>query len=129
MNNRIALRYGAALIAGVVAVLYFLIAAGTIVVLTDQAQSGDGVIPAVAGVAYAVLAVLLALTGKRSLLIAGAALALFTILGYFVVAPNRTPQFEAWGIAIKVLQAAIALGLGYLGLTKPGTEIGKPRAA
>lgn len=125
MSNRVFLRYTAAGIAAVVAVLYFLIALGTIVVLTDQAQSGGAAIPAAAGVAFAVLAVLLALSGRRAVLFTGVALAIFTIVGYFAVAPNRTPQFETWGIVIKALQAFLGLALGYLAFAQPREKTGR----
>jgi len=41
------------------------------------------------------------------------------------VAPNRSPQLEAWGIAIKVLQATIAASVGYLAFTRPHEAAGR----
>ncbi len=43
-----------------------------------------------------------------------ALLDLGAIVGYFAVAPSRDPHFEAWGIAIKVVQVALLAAVGYL---------------
>jgi hypothetical protein len=36
------------------------------------------------------------------------------IIGYFIVAPSSDPHFEAWGIAIKVVQVVLLAILGYV---------------
>jgi hypothetical protein len=46
------------------------------------------------------------------------------IVMYVVVAPQRTPSFEVWGILIKVLQATILAALTYLVLKSPAPRPG-----
>lgn len=117
MSSRLTgLRYLAAALAAAAGLIYLLIAVGVLEVVSTPAQSGDGLIPAVAGAAFLLVAIALALTASRAVEVAGVVIALVAIVGYFVVAPNRTPQFEAWGITVKFIQAAQLIVLGYLAL-------------
>ena len=108
------IRYFSAAVSAAVAVVYALIALGAIQVVSTVPQSGDWVIPGAAAVAFALLALFLAFTKNRIVPILGAGMSILTIVGYFVVAPHRTPSFEIWGILIKVAQAILVVALGYL---------------
>ena len=114
MLNGQVVRYASAAFSGAVSIVYFLIALGAISVVSTAPQAGDWVIPGAAAAAFAVLAVLLLVIPIRIVFILGAAMSALTIVGYFVVAPHRTPSFEIWGILIKVAQAALLVALGYL---------------
>jgi len=46
--------------------------------------------------------------------IAGAILQALVIAKYFLVAPQREPAFEVWGITIRVLQLALLVATTYL---------------
>jgi len=120
MLTRAHMRNAAAGVSAVIAVLYFLIALGVLTVVTTAPKAGDWVIPAAAGVAFAILAVFLVESRTRTAPIVGIALALFTILGYFAVAPNRTPSFELWGIVIKVAQGTLAIALAFVAMRPAG---------
>jgi hypothetical protein len=49
----------------------------------------------------------------------GAAFQAFAIIAYFSVAPNRTPPFEFWGIALRVAQVLMLAGLVVLLIRYP----------
>lgn len=65
-------------------------------------------------VAFAVVAVALYLVAERRVWELVAVADLVALIGYFAVAPSRDPHFEAWGIAIKVVQVALLAAVGYL---------------
>ena len=65
----------------------------------------------VAAALFALLAVLLATVPRRPVFLAGAALQLLVIVGYLVIAAERSPAFEAWGVSLKVLQVAVLAAL------------------
>ena len=66
------------------------------------------------------LAVVLAVSSARWVLAAGAALQILVLVGYVVVASERTPAYEAWGITSKVLQVLLLAALVYLATQRPG---------
>jgi hypothetical protein len=102
-------RFVAAGAAGLVAVLYLLIGFDVITVVQDQAEAGAAPV-LIAGVLFAALAVLLAVTASRRVLVAGAVLQVVVLVMYLVVATERVPAFEAWGLAIKALQVGLLAG-------------------
>jgi hypothetical protein len=111
------LRVAAACLAGAIAALYVLTGTGLVAVTAGQEP---GVVPPLlvgAGV-FAVLAVLTLVRSGRPTLLAGAALQPPFILLYLVIAAERTPAFEAWGITIKTLQVLLLGVLLWLALQR-----------
>ena len=106
MDGTGGLRYLAAGVAVVVALLYLLIGFDVITVVEDQATAGAAPV-LIAGLLFAVLAVLLLAWPKRRVLVAGAALQVLVLVRYLAVSGERSPAFEAWGIGLKVLQAGL----------------------
>lgn len=100
------MRFVAAGVAGLVAVLYLLIGVQVITVMEGQAEAGTAPV-LIAGVLFAVLAVLLAVSGARWVLFAGTALQVLVLVMYLVVAAERVPAFEAWGLGVKALQVSL----------------------
>jgi hypothetical protein len=100
------MRFVAAGVAGLVAVLYLLIGFDVITVVQDQAEAGAAPV-VIAGVLFAALAVLLLSTSSQRVLIAGAVLQVVVLLMYLVVSAERVPAFEAWGLGIKALQVGL----------------------
>ena len=49
----------------------------------------------------------------------GAAFQVFAIAAYFNVAPSRTPPYEFWGIALRVVQGLMLAGLVVLMIRYP----------
>jgi hypothetical protein len=111
------IRYVAAGLAATIALIYFLIGLGVLTVVTpvdgDQSMLVFG---ASAGAAFLLGAALLFVFDRRVLWILGAVLQLFVVWGYFAVAPDRIPSFEAWGISLRILQIPLVAALLYLAL-------------
>ena len=104
------LRYGAAVLAAAVGVVYLLIAL-QVVHVADTAGKDSPFLPMMAAaVAFWIGAVLLVLVDRWLVWLLGAAVQLVVLVGYFAVAPSRDPHYEAWGLAIKVAEVII-LGL------------------
>jgi hypothetical protein len=120
--NRRTVRRAAAALAGAMAAIYFLIGLGVLTVVegqsTDTSLLGFG---AMAGSAFLLGAVLLLATDRRWLWILGALLQLFVVGGYVMVAADRTPAFEVWGITLRIIQVPLFAALVYLAL-RPTTD-------
>ncbi|MFP3913233.1 MAG: hypothetical protein ACLFWM_00025 [Actinomycetota bacterium] len=102
----------AAGLSAVTAFLYLLIGARAVTVLdTPEDQTAFGLIAAAAFLAGS--AVLLVVR-RRWVWILGTLGVVFVIFTYFNLAPERSPQFELWGILIRVLQAGLLVTLAYL---------------
>ena len=113
--NRATVRHAAALVAGAMAVIYFLIGAGVLQVVTPNEDPGFLLVfGASAGSAFLVGALLLMRFDRRWLWMLGAALQVFVFWGYFSVAPDRTPAFEPWGITLRIVQVPLLIALLYL---------------
>lgn len=112
------IRYAAAGLAAVTAVLYLLIGLHLITVLDGNADQTWGLAPAAA---YALGAALLVGYDRRLVWILGALLQVFVIYTYFNLAAQRSPAYEVWGIAIRVVQFSLLAVLAYLA-TRPGSE-------
>lgn len=124
-SNPKLIRYLAAMIAGAAAAVYVLIAANVITVTEGQAEEAP-VPPIVAALLLVAVAVLLVRTDRRGVLIGSLAVQVFLIAFYFLVATERVPAFEAWGIGLKVAQGAVLALLAWLLLSR--TTTGQPRA-
>lgn len=102
------------------AAVYFAIALGLVNVVDPAAGNPSLVVFGVAAaLAFALGAALLLITDRIGPQIAGAVFMILVIVMYFVVAQQRTPAFEAWGLALKAAQAAILAALVYL-IVSPG---------
>ncbi len=115
-QGRRAIRYTAAAIAAGCAIVYFAIGAGLIYPPNGK-ESFLLVFGLSAGSMFVLGAALLAWTDRRAVLVLGALFQAFAIVAYFQVAPQRDPQFEIWGLSLKIAQAAILLAL--LDLLRP----------
>lgn len=112
-ERRQRIRYSAAAISLTAAIIYVLIGF-EILSIVDLAPAGAPDLLGfglASGAAFLLGAALLLATDRRGLWILGAAFQVMVIAMYFVVAEQRIPPFETWGILLKVLQVAI---LGFL---------------
>jgi hypothetical protein len=120
-ERRRSVRYMAAGIAAAVAIVYTLIGVSAISVVDvapgDEASMLAFGLPAAA--AFAIGAALLMLTDRRLLWVLGAVLQVLVISMYFAVAPTRVPNFEMWGILIRIAQVTLLTALVYLAVTRP----------
>ena len=117
--TRTQVRYGAALAAGAMAAIYYLIGLGVLDI--GGSKSGEmvdlGVFGGGAGTAFLATALLLAFTDRRWLWLLALVFQAFVYVIYFAVSASREPAFEAWGITLRLIQVPLVLGLGYLALT------------
>lgn len=118
--HRRTVRYAAAASAAVIALIYFLIGLGVLTVVTpagdDPSMTFFGFS---AGGAFLLGAVLLTALDRRMLWILGAVLQIFVVWGYVAVAAGRTPAFEFWGIALRIIQVPLFAALVYLVVRPP----------
>ncbi|MCL4248872.1 MAG: hypothetical protein KJ065_12065 [Anaerolineae bacterium] len=115
-QRRRIIRYVAAALAAVTAVIYVMIGLHLVSVLDGNADQTWALAPAAA---YALGAVLLVIYDRRLLWILGAALQVFVIFTYFNLALQRTPAYEVWGIVLRVVQLLILIALIYLEVRLP----------
>src|SRR5688572_4195228 len=119
--RRRVVRQIAAGLAAAVAIVYTLI--GLSVISVVQVAPGDeGSMLAFglpAAIAFAIGASLLMLTDRRLLWALGAVLQVLVISMYFAIAPTRVPNFEIWGIVIRIAQVTLLAALVYLAITRP----------
>ena len=125
-----ALRTAIAGLAAASAVVYLLIGLEVLVVVdvgpNDPSLLWFG-IPT--SLAFLVGAVVMLVSERRLWWVLGAALQVCAIVAYFNVAPTRTPPFEFWGIALRVLQVLIVVGLVALLVRYPRPGRHAPAAA
>jgi len=113
--NRTTIRHAGAVVAAVMAVIYFLIGAGVLRVVAPNDDPGYMfVFGALAAGAFLLGALLLMRFDRRWLWMLGAAFQVFVYWGYFSVAPDRTPAFEPWGITLRIVQVPLLIALLYL---------------
>lgn len=79
-----------------------------------------------AGFAFAVLAMVLALFGKRLVWAAGAAVPVIATIGYLAVSSHRTPSFEAWGLAMHGVQIVLIATLLHVAIGRPRHTTASP---
>jgi hypothetical protein len=114
-------RYIAAAISSAAALAYVLIAANVVTVMEEQAAEAP-VPPVVAAVLLAVVAGLLVRSDRRGVLIGAISVQAFLIVFYFVVAVERVPAFEAWGVGLKLAQGVVLVLLTWLLLTRAASD-------
>lgn len=127
-RRRRQIRYAAAAVSAATALLYFGIGVGVLKVVDVVSPAAPDMFAfgAPAGAAFALGAILLFAFDRRFLWILGAILQVAVIVMYFVVAPQRTPPFEIWGVVIKLLQATVLAALVYLTMRSPAIADGHP---
>jgi hypothetical protein len=104
----------AAGLSALTAILYFLIGLRVVTVLdTPEDQTVFGLI---AGGGFLVGAVVLLVVQRRAVWIVGTLGLAFVIFTYFDLASERSPQFETWGILIRIVQGIMLLVLAYLAI-------------
>jgi hypothetical protein len=124
-GRRRTIRYGAAAIAGTMAVIYFLIGLRVLDVGgTDADQQFLWVFGMMAGGAFALGAVLLVAFDRRWLWIVGVVFQVFVFWAYVDVSKSRNPPFEMWGITLRIIQFPLVAALVYLAVRapEPGTR-------
>lgn len=130
-RHRLTVRYLAAAASLVTAAIYLLIGFGVLEVV-DETAAAEGTslfeFGLMAGGAYVLGAMLLALFDRRWLWVLGAILQVGVIVMYVVVSQQRTPPFELWGVTIKVLQFVLLGALVYLSVRQPSPAHKPPMA-
>ena len=121
--SRTTVRYVGAAAAALMAVIYFLIGLGVLDIggTTDGKTDvfGFGVS---AGAAFLLWAVLLALVDRRWLWVVAVAFQVLVYVIYIGASGVRVPQFELWGITLRIIQLPLLVALVYLSLRAPGSS-------
>jgi hypothetical protein len=114
------IRYTAAAVAASMALIYFGIGLGVLDVGGSEAdQTFLIVFGGLAGGAFLLGALLLVRFDRRWLWVVGAVFQIFVYWAYFNVAKTRTPPFEVWGIALRIIQLPLLAALIYLAVRAP----------
>ena len=122
--DRRLVRYVGAAAAALMAVIYYLIAAGVLVVVTPTTQNDDMLVfGLMAGTAFLTGAALLVLFDVRILWIVGLLFQVFVVVTYVTVAPQRVPEYEPWGITLRLLQIPLMAALAYLAVRAPHPSV------
>lgn len=109
-------------LSAVIALIYLLIGLRVLdVVDTTADQTSFGLI---AAGAFALGALAFARANSRFVFGLGVGVVAFVIIAYFAIAPERSPEYETWGITLKVLQVMLLVGLGYLAIRPAGRTVG-----
>ena len=107
----------AAAMAACASFIYFLIGLRVVSVIQNpEEQVGFGF---AAGAGFAVAALLILSVDQRSLWVAGAVLQVLIIFMYFILAAERVPEFEVWGILLRIVQVPLLVAVTYLAI-RPG---------
>ncbi|MGH8927946.1 MAG: hypothetical protein ACRDWH_06315 [Acidimicrobiia bacterium] len=106
------LRYVAAAMAAVASAIYFLIGFEVVTVIENRDDQAGFGLPA--GVGFAVAALLILLFDNRLVWAVGAVMQTVIIFLYFSFASQRIPQFEFWGLTIRLAQFVLLAALVYL---------------
>ena len=114
--RRRVIRYVAAALSAVTAIIYLLIGLQVLIVLDTPS---DQIFGYFASAAYALGVFLLLAYDRRLFVILGALFQVFVIFQYFNLASQRTPDYEVWGIVLRVAQALILIALVYLEVRLP----------
>jgi hypothetical protein len=125
---RTLVRHAGAALAAVTATVYLLIGVDVIRVVDPATAEPGGLLTfgLLAGGAYALGAALLVSCDRRPLWLLGAAFQVFVVAMYVAVASERTPPFEAWGVALRVPQLLLFGALAYLYAAPGAAATGEP---
>jgi hypothetical protein len=108
-------RYFAAAMAACASLIYFLIGLRVVSVIQNpEEQVGFGF---AAGAGFAISALLILSVDQRSLWVAGAVLQALIIFMYFTLAAERVPDFEVWGILLRIVQVPLLVAVTYLAIS------------
>jgi hypothetical protein len=123
--TRRTLRIVAGGLSAAMATIYFLIGLGVLEVVQP---GGEDLLAfgAMAGGAFVLGTALLLAFDNRWLWAAGAILQVFVFLGYFAVAPERTPAFEVWGLTLRIVQLPLFATLVHLTLRPASDSAAQP---
>ncbi len=111
-------RHAAAALAVITAIFYFLIAAHVLPVV-DVMDGGITKFGLVAGAGFCLMAVALLFWKRRFVWIIIGLIQVLVIAMYFQVGRGRTPNYEVWGIVMRIPQVLILFSMAYLSLRKP----------
>ena len=107
-------RYFAAAMAASASLIYFLIGLRVVSVIQNpEEQVGFGF---AAGAGFAISTLLILSVDQRSLWVAGAVLQALIIFMYFTLAVERIPEFEVWGILLRIVQVPLLAAVTYLAI-------------
>lgn len=123
--SRHSVRMIGAACAAVMAAIYYLIGLGLLDVgaATDGSDAGSMLtFGGLAGSAFLLGAILLALFDRRWIWWLGLIFQLFVYFAYVQVAGIRNPPFEVWGIALRVIELPLTIILAYLAITPTNAE-------
>ncbi|MBZ0289564.1 MAG: hypothetical protein K8I30_18220 [Anaerolineae bacterium] len=115
-GDRRIIRTIAAGLSALTAVIYLLIGFNIVTVLNTPTDQVFGFPAAIASVLGAVLLIWL---DRRIVWILGAAFQVFVIYMYFNLAGQRSPDYEFWGVLLRVPQLIILVTLAYLSIRWP----------
>ena len=108
----------AAVMAACSSVIYFLIGLRVVSVIQNpEEQVGFGL---VAGAGFAIAVLLILSVDQRALWVAGAVLQGLIIFMYFTLAAERIPEFEVWGILLRVVQVPLLVAITHLAIRPHG---------
>lgn len=100
------------------AAIYYLIGLRVVEVIEDD-PTGQTTFGLIAGTAFAIGALVIARFDRRILWALGSVGLAFVIWMYFSVAGDRVPEYEMWGITLRILQVPLLAALVYLAATQP----------
>ncbi len=123
--RRRTIRYLAAALSALTALIYFLIGFRVLSVLDTPT---DQIFGFFAGAGYALGVYLLLAHDRRLLWVLGALLQVFVVYQYFNLAFQRAPAYEVWGVLLRVPQVVLFIALVYLALRQPSAEPAGPGA-
>lgn len=108
-------RYFAAAMAACASLIYLLIGLRVVTVIQNpEEQVGFGF---AASAGFAIGALLILSVDQRSLWVAGAVLQALIIFMYFTLAAERVPDFEVWGILLRIVQVPLLVAVTYLAIS------------
>lgn len=104
----------AAAVAACSSIIYFLIGLRMVnVIQNPDDQVGFGL---AAGAGFAIAGLLILSVDQRALWVAGAVLQALIIFMYFTLAAERNPEFEVWGVLLRVMQVPLLVAITYLAI-------------
>ena len=105
------------------AFLYLLIGLNAVTIENAIAESEQRSFGLTAAAVFAAGAVIATVWDRRWLWTVGAVGLGLVMMMYFNVAPERDPQFEFWGVLIRVVQVPLLGSLVYLAATKRKVDL------